>query len=84
MRLVEPPRSFLILRDLRLARWVVRTAEGRGCRQIPDRLADLFPRALCGPNAEGQLKALRKGKEAYGADGLAIAGPFDHASVPRL
>ena len=61
-----------------------RPAERCGRHQIPDRLADLFPRALCGTGAEGQLDALRKGKEAYGTDGLAIAGPFDHASVPRL
>ena len=42
-----------------------RLAERRGRPQIPDW------RALCGTDAEGQLKALRKGKEAYRADRLA-------------
>ena len=61
-----------------------RPAERCGCIQVLNRLLHVLPRTRRGANPKGQLKALRQGKEAYGAERLAISGPVDHTSMPRL
>ena len=69
-----------LLRGVALAGVLARTARMIGTQAFPD----LAGPSGSGTNPEGQLKALRKGKEAYGADRLPIIGPHDNASVPRL
>jgi hypothetical protein len=55
-----------------IAAWTLKPAPrpAERCRrtQVLNQLLDVLPRARRGMNSKRQLKAVRKGKEAYGAD----------------